>query len=271
MSLQAVMDSLDGVDENVAKLYTERNGKFELTGITGIKTQGDIDRLTAAAAKERDEHRATKDKLALWGDRDPAATLADLDKIAEYKIAADGKLDEGKMEELVAARLKTATGPLDRQVATLTQERDAAVEENVALKAEKNQRTIHDAVRAALVKENVLQTAHDDALMLSDRMFEITDDGKVVTKGDVGVTPGVDAEVWLKDMAEKRPHWWAPSEGGGGKPGSSGPGGTKNPWSKSHWNLTEQGRVIREEGREKADALAKQAGSYVGATAPAEK
>lgn len=35
-----------------------------------------------------------------------------------------------------------------------------------------------------------------------------------------------------------------PAEGGAPNPGGAG---TKNPWSKEHFNLTEQGRLLREQ------------------------
>ncbi|OSI70867.1 hypothetical protein [Bradyrhizobium canariense] len=41
-----------------------------------------------------------------------------------------------------------------------------------------------------------------------------------------------------------------------------------NPWSKAGWNLTAQGSLIRAIGLEKAQGIAKAAGSYVGATKP---
>ncbi|MBR0989126.1 hypothetical protein JQ580_00150 [Bradyrhizobium japonicum] len=41
-----------------------------------------------------------------------------------------------------------------------------------------------------------------------------------------------------------------------------------NPWLAANWNITAQGRVLAGLGAEKAAAIAKAAGSYIGATRP---
>lgn len=42
-----------------------------------------------------------------------------------------------------------------------------------------------------------------------------------------------------------------------------------NPWSREGWNVTRQGSIVKSLGIEKANALAKAAGSHVGAVRPA--
>ena len=44
MALQIIVETLDDVDEKYHDLYTEKDGKFHLTGVDGMKTQADIDR-----------------------------------------------------------------------------------------------------------------------------------------------------------------------------------------------------------------------------------
>ncbi|MET4216952.1 3-polyprenyl-4-hydroxybenzoate decarboxylase [Bradyrhizobium sp. LB14.3] len=43
---------------------------------------------------------------------------------------------------------------------------------------------------------------------------------------------------------------------------------SNNPWSPTGWNLTKQGEVVKSLGMDKATAIAKAAGSYIGATRP---
>jgi hypothetical protein len=45
--------------------------------------------------------------------------------------------------------------------------------------------------------------------------------------------------------------------------------GRSNPWSKASWNVSAQGKLIREIGLQAASSIAKSAGSFVGATKPA--
>jgi len=84
----------------------------------------------------------------------------------------------------------------------------------------------------------------------------------------VGVTPGIAPSIWLTEVQPTRTHWWPAAEGGGATGSGSGTGFTNNPWTRDHWNLTEQGRVITSGGREKADQMAKSAGTVVGAVRP---
>jgi hypothetical protein len=125
-------------------------------------------------------------------------------------------------------------------------------------------------VRGALKEAKTLPSAEDDVLLLAERVLEVTEDNRVVTRDGVGVPPGLDAKAWLAEIQPRKPHWWPPSIGGGGK--GSGPGGGfgggPNPWSAEGWNLTEQGKLLKQHGREKADVLAKAAGTTVGGQRP---
>jgi hypothetical protein len=112
----------------------------------------------------------------------------------------------------------------------------------------------------------------EDALEVAGRMFEVDEDGKVVTKDEVGVTPGIDAVVWLTEMQNKRPHWWGTTSGGGSR-GNNGNNGTttgNNPFTREHWNMTEQGKLVKT-NRARAEQLARSAGTTIGGGMPARK
>lgn len=272
MAIKALVDKLDDVPEQYRDLYTEKNGKFELTGVEGMKTQADIDRVQAGLAKERTEHKATKTALSAWGDRKADEVIAILDRVPELEAAAAGKLDENKINTMVESRVGSKLAPVQRQVATLTAnlaEKDAII---AGYQTKERTRSIHDGVRDAISKTKGFQaSAAEDALMLAERMFEVNEDGKVVTKDGVGVTPGVDAVVWLTDMQQKRPHWWGPTEGGGA--GGSGNGnreGGDNPFTAANWNMTKQGEILRANPT-RAEQLARAAGTTVGGPKPAAK
>ena len=227
MALFAVHAKKEDIPEQYQDLYTEKDGQYELTGVEGIKTQADVDRLSEALTKERKDHKSAKEQLSVWDGLRFDEVRSSLDRMPELESLAE-KASDKNVEELVEKRLegaiKTRTAPLERDVETLTKERNESVELVKGLTAEKITRTIHDSVRAELVKNKVIPEAHEDALMLADRMFEVReDDGKVVTRDTVGVTPGVEAGMWLSEMKEKRPHWWPPSQGSGA--GGSGGGG----------------------------------------------
>lgn len=266
MPLKAVVDTLDGIEEHFHSLYTQRNGKFEITGIEGMRTQGDVDRLTASLDKERTDHKAVKTRYAAFANLDLAEIQAKLDKYPELETLAAGKLDESKIDGIVQSRIKGITGPIERErdlLRTGITERDAMIQ---SFQARETQRNISDKIREAATASKLLPEAFEDALLLAERVFEVTEDGRVVTKDNVGVTPGIDASVWFTEMQAKRPHWWGPSVGGGA-PGSRTPGGQVNPWSHENWNLTEQGKIVLASPT-RADQLAKSAGTTVGGKKP---
>lgn len=275
MALKDVHDTIEEIPENYRDLYTEREGKFYLTGIAGVKTQADIDRLNGSLEKERKDRKAAAASLTGWtalGFETPEEAAAKLDRFAELEVAAAGNKDEmdAQLETLLEARIGSRLAPVERENKTLKTERDTAMQELETLRTEKRNRIIGDNVLKAATNAKVLSTAQADVQLLASAVFEITEQGELLTKENpYGVAPGLTPELFFTEMQAARPHWWAASVGGGATGGDRLPAGTaKNPWSKEAWNLTEQGKILREHGRTKAEALAKAAGSFIGATGP---
>jgi len=279
MSLQAIHDTIDDIPEVYRDLYTEKGGKFELTGIAGVKTQADFERVQSALLKERNDHQQAKQALEPWSALGDLEELqSKLDKLPELEAAAAGKLDEAAIDEIVNRRvegtIKSREAPLQRQLSQAEKELNALREENQTFKVQNTRRAIHDTVREALVEQKVIPEAHEDALFLAERVFEVTEDGTIVTRDGVGVTPGVEAGVWLQDMQDKRPHWWPPSQGGGAAGAGRGAGtmsGSSNPWSADGWNVTKQMEVVKSKGREYGAQMATAAGTTLTGGKPRKK
>lgn len=282
--LKDVHEKIDEIPEPYRELYTEKGGKFELTGIAGIKTSADVARVQSALEKERNEHKATKEAAKAWGDMKPDEVQAKLDRIAELEAAAKGKIDDSKLEEMVNTRLertlKTRLAPVEREAAQTKAALAEAAKERDALKAEKISRIVGDAVRQVLVAEKVVPDVHDDVLLLADRVFELTEEGKIITREGVPLIagmapqPGLDPASWLKEISGKRPSWWPESKGSGAKGSGNGGGGNfggANPWSHEAWNMGEQKKYLEQHGEEKAQARAKAAGTTVGGLRPPPK
>ena len=259
--LKAVYTTQEDIPENFRDLYAEKNGQFEVTGIAGIKTQADVDRVMGTLQRERDEHKATKDKLTQWGDLDHADVLAKLDRIPELELAAKGKLDDAQIEDLVTKRVEASKNSLLAPVQRDLEKKNKALEELTAqvqeYQAKETRRTIHDTVRKAMVEQKVRPEAQDDVLMWAERLFEIGEDGDVRTRDGVGVHPGLLADQWLTDVQTTKPHWWGQSGGGGARGGDS-PGGGNNPFASN--NMTARMLYIKEHGNEKAEQMARAAG-----------
>jgi hypothetical protein len=285
MKLKTIYDTVEEIPEGYADLYTERNGHWELTGVEGVKTQYDIDRVQTALVKERADHKVTKAALAPFEGLDPEAIQEQAHKLEEATaqldaINKDGRIDEAKLEPIIAARVKQATAPLERDKQNLERQLDAqkkAVAEKdgevVNLRTSITTDSIERAIRDAATQDKCIATALDDVAGRGLRVFEKTDDGRIITKDVAGTTPGLTVKEWLKDMQDKAPHWW-PTSVGGGSQGSGGGGGrgtyagANNPWSKAGWNITRQGALVTQLGAVKAAEIAAQAGSKIGDTKP---
>jgi len=276
MQLSTEHEKLEDIPEEYRALYTEQEGKFVLTGIQGVKSQADIDRIHSSLVKERDDHKVTKTTLHTWDGMDHTEITGKLDRFKELEVMAAGNKDEfdAKLEELTEARVVTRLAPVERENKTLKTRCDELEGIATGLQIEKTRRTIGDQVLEACVEIKVVDEARPDVIMLANQVFEVADDGKtVLTKENpYGVTPGLSPDVFLSEMQEKRPHWW-PTSVGGGAAGSGGNFGTgaNNPWTHEGWNMTKQGAFIKENGIEKGEQMAKAAGTTIGGRKPEQK
>lgn len=272
MPIKFVEDTLDNVVEPLRQFYQEVNGKFQLS-VEGVKPLSEFNTVHGALAKERNDHKLVKEKLLTYT---PFGEVADLqakfDRITELEAAAAGKLDEAGINKLVESRLTTKLAPIEREKQQLATKITELETTNQAYVAKEKQRHIKDALRDAVKKmEGFQDTAMEDAELLAERVFEVAEDGRVTAKDGVGCTPGIEPAVWLTEMQSKRPHWWGPSSGTGAPGNRTGGGvGGPNPWSADGWNMTEQGKVLKE-NRTRAEQLAKSAGTVIGGPRPIKK
>lgn len=277
MDIRAVYNSEEEIPEQLRGigLYSERNGKWIIANIIGMQTQANVDRLQTSLDNERNDHRETKDKLAVWAGLDFETTRKQLDRIPELETAAkQGGYDDAKIEQLaderVEAKIQQRLSPLEREIQTLKDESKEKDDKILNFETENRKRTIRDTVREVITnKQGIQATAEPDILMYAEQVFQVNDDGSITTREGMHQHVGSSPSDWLEDMIKVRPHWMGTTTGGG----STGSGGqskvSENPWSKGHWNITEQGKIMRED-RAKAERLAKMAGSKIGATAPSD-
>lgn len=263
----------DDVPEAVRDFYEERGGKWLLTQVEGMVTQADVDRVMRAKTQEAEAHAATKKALGdILGDHKPEEITAMLQEYPELKAAASKDIpDDEKLETIVANRTKAQLLPIQRERDTLTKERDELKEKVQAYQLADVRRALREEVRKRCVGEvgsipKLRETAVQDALDRAEREFKIDESGEVTT------ADGKTIELWLTERQESHPHWWPESRGGGAPGGKTGiPSVPDNPFSAEHWNLTNQGQLIKTLGLEKAQQLAKLAGTTVGGQKPEPK
>lgn len=275
MKLKLSYNSQEDIPNGYEALYTEKDGKWVLTGIEGMKTQEDITRLSESLRKEREDHKKVKDILAKLGgpDLDADALVEKLDEYEELKLRVEsgegGKIDDKKVEELVEQRVQRRLAPVERERDRLKTRNTELESENGTLKGTITRGTVESELRRHATEGKVVTSALDDILDIGANIFEVAEDGAVVTKqGLRNVPAGVTPDVWLSDMKEKRPHWWPASQGGGAGGSGGGNGTGVNPWTKDNWSIEAQAQLVRTDPG-KADRLAKAAGVYVGAMSPA--
>jgi len=251
------------IPEGKEDLYTEQGGVFVLTGVEGLKTTDDVVNLQEALRKERSDHKKVKlDLKAYSALGDPDEALAKLDRIDELESAAGDKIDENKINEMVETRMKTKTAPLERQIATLTSERDEAVARASKYEEQNTTRTVSDALREAAIAENVRPDAVDTVVTLGVSRFNLDGDTNTV----IGAEDGIEPQQWVGTLKESHGFLWQQSAGAGGQGGGGSASFSKNPWSKKHWNMTEQGKLYKVDSA-KAEQMAEAAGSSIGAHA----
>lgn len=266
--LKSFYESKDQIPQGAEGFYKEVNGKYELQA-EGMKPESAFVDIQKSLKNEIAAHGKTKERVKAFGDLDPAVVVQRMDQFEELEARANSAGDPKKLEELAGARIKTATAPLQRELDKYKGELATATEQLNGFRAERTQRTIHDQVRQAATALKLRPEAIEDVLMISERLFEVNEDGKVGARDKVGLVPGLDPTGWLTDMQTKRPHWWPESQGGGaGGSGKGGNGGAGNPWSKAGWNMTAQGQYVRQHGEEAGRRMAESAGVALGATRP---
>ena len=87
--LKAVYSRQEEIPETYRDLFAENKGQYELTGVEGIQTQANIDRLSEALTKERNDHKEVTKNLNVWGDLKHDEVRASLDRIPELEAAAE--------------------------------------------------------------------------------------------------------------------------------------------------------------------------------------
>ncbi|MDO4696847.1 MAG: hypothetical protein Q4A49_04890 [Neisseria sp.] len=200
------------------------------------------------------DNKKLKEQLAQFDGIDPEAVRAILKNFADNEEAK--LIAEGKVDEVLAKRTERMKAAHDKEIARL-QEAAAAAE----ARADRfTARVLGDAVRAAGVEAGIHKTAFEDALARAQTAFVLSDDGEAAAKDGVFGKDGspLTLKEWFEGMKEAVPHWF-PAPQGAGATGVVRQNGVKNPWSKETWNMTEQGRMYRENPA-LARSLAAQAG-----------
>lgn len=270
MPIEYSYENSDLVPEGYADLYSERDGKFVLTGVNGIKTPEDTNKLMTSLKNERKAHAATKSNLDRFAEYDPEELTNSLSELEQLRLTG-GKIDDTQIEELVGQRLTLKTKPLEKQIGTLTEQLAEYQSKVSAYELADTQRNIGDQLTKAATSAKVHSSALQDIAVIGLGIFELDELGNAVTReGIPNVTAGLSPDVWLTDARDNRPHWWPESQNAGARGSGNSGGFANNPFTAENWNMTEQGKMLMQ-NRSKAEQMAKAAGTTIGGRRPEPK
>jgi len=249
MSLKAIVDSLDNVDENLQEFYEEQDGKYVLK-VEGVREHPEVTALKNAydsekqkrsdLAKERDKYKEVADKLP-----------DDFDADEYERLKANGEGGDDVQKKVEEARERERKRH-ERTIQQLTEERDS-------LKNNYHKTQTQTALKDALNEVNVAPHLRRAAERLWSYDAQLDEDGKVVTSDGTPLTEAI--RDW--SQGEEGSYFIAADgNGGGGAPGGrAGRGnGKDNPWAKDSYNMTQQA-IIEKQDPDKAKRLKSEAGA----------
>lgn len=268
MKLKAILENLEGLPEEMHQFYVEKDGKYYLDLDQDIRLHPDVAALKNALDRQKTDNKTLKDKVTDLEAR--VATLPedfDPEEYARLKAAADDDDDDDpkkkkkkddeltRLHEQRITRMKTehetAIAAKDAEIA----EREATINRLVV------DQSLEEALTAINVKPEFRKAVRS---LLRDKVKVGEDDnGNPVAIVETDLNPELPIAKFAEDWAgsdEGQPFIGKPA-GGGSQDHTKGKGkaGEKNPWSEEHWNLTEQGRILKTD-RAKAERLAAAAG-----------
>ena len=163
----------------------------------------------------------------------------------KQRLEEERQLKAGEVDKVVENRVKSLKADWDKQVATLTTERDTLTSRLTAIQ-------IDQGIITAATKRGLRPTAIPDITARARMVFKLVNgaprafetDGTTVRYGRDGVTP-MTLEEWVDAQTSDAPHLFESNAGGGaaGNPAGGGTGSNRsvrNPFRKETWNVTEQ-------------------------------
>jgi len=246
MGLKYKYGKREEIPAEQAALYVEREGAFVLDA-EGVVEKTRVEELRGKLEEFRTSNVTLLNENSELKKRFEGIDPEEVKRLAEAKrqLEEEQRLKEGKLTEVLETRLKNAKADWDKQLASVSGERDALNTRLAAIQ-------IDQAVVTEATKRGLRPTAIPDITARARATFKLVNgvpqaheaDQQTVRVGRDGFTPMTVAE-WVEAVVGDAPHLFEANAGGGAAGSGSGGAATghrsvKNPFRKETWNLTEQ-------------------------------
>ncbi len=242
MALKFRCKTKDEIPAGLEAHYVERDGAWVLDA-EGAADKSKLDEFrttNVALMRERDDLKRRFEGI----DPDEVRRLGE----EKRRLEEAQQIKAGETEKVVEARVKAARGELERQLSTVTSERDTLNSRLAVIQ-------IDQGVGAAAAKRGLRPTALPDITARARTVFRLVDgvarafeaDGQSVRLGKDGTSP-MTLEEWIETQVSEAPHLFESNAGGGAAGSGSGGVGNRtgtNPFRKETWNLTAQMRLLK--------------------------
>jgi hypothetical protein len=239
MALKYKFKAREEIPADLAAHYVERDGAFYLDA------EGAVDK--AKADEMRNHNVELRKQIEELTARFEGIDPAEVKRLADEKrkLEEQQQIKAGELDKVVENRLKGIKADFDKQLGTLTNERDTLTSRLTAIQ-------IDQGIITAATKRGLRPTAIPDITARARIVFKLVNgaprafenDGTTVRYGRDGVTP-MTLEEWVDAQVADAPHLFESNAGGGAAGnGAGGAAGSqrsaKNPFRKETWNVTEQ-------------------------------
>ena len=240
MALKFKFKSRDEIPAELANLYVEREGAFVLDA------EGVIEKSKADEMRNHniDLRKQLEDLNARFDGIDPVEVKKLAEEKRKLELLAQGHKPE-ELDRLVGERIKGLKADWDKQLSTVTTERDSLTSRLTAIQ-------IDQGVLTVATKRGLRPTAIPDITARARVVFKLVNgaprafeaDGTTLRYGKDGVSP-MTLEEWVDAQVSDAPHLFESNAGGGAASNGGGAAAgsqrsVKNPFRKESWNLTEQ-------------------------------
>lgn len=227
MSLDLFVDSLDNVTEGLRGEYVQQSdGKYKLN-ILGLEDTTGLKKNNQTLVQEK---RQLQEKLKLYDGLDPEKAKVAMSRLSELEAMESQMkekklLEEGKVEEIIQARLSNMKSEHDSQLKTLNSNVTTLTQENTMLRSRLSSEVIQNGLTKAV--NSVGQPRIEalvDIINRGQMVFQLDEQGMPVPKDAKGVTifgtngnDPMTMEEWAATLLKTAPHLFLESKGGGAK------------------------------------------------------